>query len=462
MTTLATLNVKTLNQLCVVHADFNIWSGKTRLRPEDIKLGAGGEIPPEKLASLGNKKICEPSALNPFNSLKTACLRFLRHYGLRFMNGYAIPADKLDYVESQLETIKAQFLTERQDFLDAYEATVEKWIDDNPEFAQSIRTGRMPIDVVRERIGFEYTIYNINAVNEKSADQLSRQMDSLTSDLYSEIEKEANNFYHKYLNGRKELNTSTRATLEKLYDKIDGLSFMNASLEPLATLLKETIDGFESHKVKSRIEGAYLYQVTTVVLICADREKIHGYAEGSVTVDSVTFSGAGLLDDAPATAELLTPTQHSLMSDEETSVTASQEQAGADVSEPATVSEVSSNTPADSSSALPVDLLGDIASFFADYTVKSEQSDTVSDAVPERDAIKQEPEPEATQASTASEVNSDANLDETHVEPAHSFASDSLANLLEEMGAMPNDTSADLSGEALPVFDMDDIDDGAW
>lgn len=58
--------IKHLDSLSVVQIDFNIWSGQTRLRPEDFNLGVGGELPSEKVAQLGSKKIIDNANLNGF------------------------------------------------------------------------------------------------------------------------------------------------------------------------------------------------------------------------------------------------------------------------------------------------------------------------------------------------------------------------------------------------------------
>lgn len=468
MTTTTTLNLQTLNQLCIVHADFDIWSGKARLEASDINFGAGGEIPPEKLTSLGSKKICDPSDISRFHALKTQTRRLLSHYGLRFMNGYAIPQSKLQYVQSELDLIEQQFLIERQQFLDNYEDSVNKWVDENPDFADAIRRGIMPLNVVSERIGFKHTIYNINPVGEESAKQLSRQVDGLTNDLYAEIEAEAESFYDRYLNGVSHLNGSTKPSLEKLYDKVDGLSFMNASLDPLAKLLKETIDGFDAHKVKNRIEAPYLFQICSVVLICADKDKIHGYANGSVKVDNV-FSGAGLSDDDEMPA---VPVQSGLLAETPPAETTPPETVDAPSDVDTSVSaEVTAAKPASdpTPSGLSTDLLGDMDNFFAEFMVNSDapafpasSSNVETEPKAAVEALVEE-QPQVAETVATEEVAVEAVQEAVTVEeaPATPQHEQSLAESLAAMGAMPMefDPSA-MDGAELPVFAFED--DEEW
>lgn len=482
MTTNASLNVQTLNQLCVVHVDFNIWSAQTRLQEGDIKLGNGGEMPPAKLSSPGEKKIYDHNKLSCFHSLKTQCRRFLAHWGLRFMNGYAIPLSKLAYVQQEMDLIVGKFNDERQAFLDNYHVEFDNWLATDPEllkypdFAASIRNACMPVDVVSKRIGAKYTIYNINAVNYQSAQQLARDMDSLATDLYEEIEAEADAFYEKYINGKSYIQASTKSTLHNLFDKIDGLSFMNASLDPLANLLKQTIDAYDSHTVKKRIEGPFFYQISHVVQICADRDKIHGYADGSVSVDASLFVGAGLDDDSTTSNVSATatpaPLQHSLVSDDDAADAVSTAKSPT----PVKVTAAAAKQPA---SGLSHDLLSDMQSFFESYSETPGANDTQPEAeeTPPEEAtqvpptqpqvdVVQEPVTENIEVSAA--PASDTSVQPTtpevaqpvqKMEPKPALAMTSMAELLTDLGAMPQEYDSSFEEEAMPSFVVDEDDD---
>jgi Protein of unknown function (DUF3150) len=53
-----------LQDVVVVSLDVHIWSGRKKLRPEDLTVS--GKLPPKDLVSLGSKKIFDPRALKPF------------------------------------------------------------------------------------------------------------------------------------------------------------------------------------------------------------------------------------------------------------------------------------------------------------------------------------------------------------------------------------------------------------
>lgn len=54
----------TLRDVIVVSLNVRIWSGRKKLRPED--LTATGRLPPKELVSLGSKRLCHPDTLRPF------------------------------------------------------------------------------------------------------------------------------------------------------------------------------------------------------------------------------------------------------------------------------------------------------------------------------------------------------------------------------------------------------------
>ena len=49
-----------LDRILALNLDISLWSARTKLTEEDF---GGAELPPEDLASLGSKKICDPARL---------------------------------------------------------------------------------------------------------------------------------------------------------------------------------------------------------------------------------------------------------------------------------------------------------------------------------------------------------------------------------------------------------------
>lgn len=278
--------VKHLDNLCVVHVEQSNWSGQTRLDPKDIKLGVGGEIPSDTVFQLGSKKVCDPERLKAFTRIKSASRRLLKRHGLPFMNGWAVPVDKVDEITQDLNEMKQEFQDVKDLFLNDYDIALEEWIRDNPDHAEAIRAGALPKDVVEKRISFNYQVFMIQPVSADSnnTDSLNEKVSGLGDELIDEIVNDANRFFDSNLRGRTDCGVTTRLTLKRLRDKIDGLSFLNAAFDPLVNLLDETLAVYDNADGRN-VRSPHFYQIVASTLILGSHDKINEYANGLITLD---------------------------------------------------------------------------------------------------------------------------------------------------------------------------------
>ena len=304
-------NIKHYESLSIIMDDFDIWSGQTRLAAQDFKLGVGGEIPPEKLAQLGSKKICDPAMLRGFHRLKTQTDRLLMRYGMKFMNGYAVPIAKTNEICAKLDDISKEYEQLKQEFIKNYYTAIDSWVQENPGYEKVIRDGALPVEQIEKRIGFQYQVAMIQPIasNDTLTQSLNRKVESLGDDLITEVTETATKFYNERFVGQQRVRTSTRQTLINLRDKIDGLSFLNGSLVPLVTLLDDTIAGYAKNAIGHNIEAPFFYQVMAVVSILSHREHIEQYANGHMLVDTLAndlnskaVPGVGISQSAVADA----------------------------------------------------------------------------------------------------------------------------------------------------------------
>lgn len=283
-----TTKINHLESLCVIHADFDIWSGQTRLITEDIVIGQGGKLPSGKVAKLGSKHVCDPAALKGFQRLKTETRRLMLRHGMPFMNGFAVPVSSADGILAELDRISDEFDRLKQDFLHGYHHAVESWIQENLDDGDVIRQGVMPVGAVEKRLGFEYQVFMIQPVEDgKAIASLSKKVEGLGGDLLDEVADEATKFFSRNLSGRTECGVTTRNTLARIRDKIDGLSFLNNSFIPLVDLLDETVSGYDSNADGRVIRAPFFYQILAATLILSDRKRIEEYVNGDITVDGL-------------------------------------------------------------------------------------------------------------------------------------------------------------------------------
>lgn len=297
-----TAPVNHLQQLAILQIDFDIWSGQVKLDDPDFKLGIGGELPPKALVDLGRKYVINKIHLRPFNRLKTKARRLCLAHGMPFMNGFAIPLDKIDAISSDLDNIANEMNDLKTNFITHYNQWVSEWENENSEYAQAIRTAALPKAVVEKRIGFDYQMFQVNPVNDVQSNKLNTMAAGLADELMDEIVEEANSFFHSSLKGKESCQTNTQKTLKRLCDKVDGLSFLDSRFLSVVELLNKTISGYSG--VGKAVTGEQFYRVLSATLILSSRDKIKEYASGDIDVSDMTNSFMlGSSDDTQSYAE---------------------------------------------------------------------------------------------------------------------------------------------------------------
>lgn len=128
-------DITVLGLLAVVNLDVHIWSASKKLKPVDL---GNANLPPEELASLGSKRVCNPEELVIFKTLKARATGLLERTGIRFLGGWTVPEEKLEEIASGLATIRDDFNVAKDAFLTRYEEAVQDWIDKHPGWQEII------------------------------------------------------------------------------------------------------------------------------------------------------------------------------------------------------------------------------------------------------------------------------------------------------------------------------------
>ncbi|MBT7579061.1 MAG: DUF3150 domain-containing protein [Candidatus Marinimicrobia bacterium] len=281
-----TTSVNHLEKLAIVQTDFDIWGGKVKLDDPDIKLGIGGTLPPKSLAELGNKKIIDSKHLRPFNRLKTMARRLCLAKGMSFMNGFAVPLDEIDRISSELDEIRREMNNLKTDFMANYDKHISEWRSENTEYSEAITKGVLPAQVIEKKFGFEFTVFQVDPVNQSESQKLQNMASGLSGELMAEIVKESDDFFHKNLKGKDLCQVNTQKTLIRIRDKVEGLSFLDNRFLSIVKLLDITIKGYpDSGKV---VTGEPFYRILSAILILSSTDKINDYATGSVDLDDMT------------------------------------------------------------------------------------------------------------------------------------------------------------------------------
>ncbi|KAA1053891.1 DUF3150 domain-containing protein [Azospirillum argentinense] len=267
--------MKTLDKVDILSLGVTIWTGRKKLRAEDLNLGVGGELPSEDVASLGSKKVMNPERLNVFHKLKKQMERLLESAGIRFLSGYAIPREKTEAITQALDKIIQEFLEEKKTFLAEYDKEVEEWVAKHPNFEDALRRAIEPASVVGHRLWADYSTFRISPADKSGS--LNREVARMGNQLLAEVAQEANELYEKSVASRTEKSLSRRIAgpLKRMRDKLDGLSFLDGAVAPMVAGIDELIASFPE---KGHIEDGVYHEVVAKILILSDPDKIRSYA----------------------------------------------------------------------------------------------------------------------------------------------------------------------------------------
>lgn len=285
-------NTSLESQLVVIMLNFDIWSAQTKLEAKDLKLGLGGEIPPQHLAKLGTKTICNPEELRVFSKLKMRARRLCENYGRPFMGGYANPLFRYKEVELGLTQIQNLFEEAKTRFLHRFSEATESWIQENPEYADVIRRGMLTEAEVAKRFSFTFEMFKIEPIRSGG---LNTAISKLASGLVGDVIDDAAQFYAEKLSGRSSILSSTKPTIQGLLVKVSGLSFLDSRMKHLEKLLELALTAYRPSV--TQVSGGEFLQVMACFMILSDPEKLNDYIAGKISViDSVNFDENSLPD----------------------------------------------------------------------------------------------------------------------------------------------------------------------
>ncbi|GFM38043.1 DUF3150 domain-containing protein [Desulfovibrio psychrotolerans] len=273
-------DITVLDSLVAVHLTVNIWTARRKLVPSDFNTT---NLPPEELASLGSKRICNPADLRVFGTLKSRATTLLDRNGVRFLGGWALPEDRIAEVQTELEGIATEFLREKDAFLDRYDDAIRDWIRTNPGWESIIANSIVSADYVRSRFGFAWQMFKVQtpAVRDDSPESivntgLEDVVTGLGQTLFGEIAKAATDTWHKSFVGKTEVTRKALSPLRTMYRKLTCLSFVEPRVSPVADLLQTA---FSAVGRKGHIMGPTLLMLQGLVSLLRDPEALLEHAQ---------------------------------------------------------------------------------------------------------------------------------------------------------------------------------------
>lgn len=236
-----------LNQIVVIMLNISLWSGRKKLRPEDLAANGieADKLPPGTLASLGTKRIIAPEALNPFTALKKEAERICLAKGVRFLGGFAIPKENIDGLVEELKEIKQRFQETKEKLLSDYDKEIAKWIAENPpEWASVIRAAIEPVSTIDQAMHFNFAPVVVGSPEGMEDDNagLDEETDGLLGQLFHEIRMQAKTAFEASFVGRKEVTRKALRPIMSMRDKLQGLSFLDPEIAEAIQGIDQVMD----------------------------------------------------------------------------------------------------------------------------------------------------------------------------------------------------------------------------
>ena len=231
-----------LKSILAVNLDVNIWSARRKLQPGDF---VHSELPPEKLASLGSKRICNPSDLKVFSTLKARAVSVLDKSGVRFLGGWAIPEAKAAEIVNGLDLIAEEFKHAKDKFMKNYDQAVQNWIKENPGWEKIIATSVVNADYVASRIAFNWQVFKVvNPTGRKKAlleTGLQSEVSNLGGTLFDEVARTAQEAFKRSFSGKSMITRKALSPLKGIQQKLADLSFIEPKVAPVVSLIENAI-----------------------------------------------------------------------------------------------------------------------------------------------------------------------------------------------------------------------------
>jgi len=271
-----TTDIQAIDHLVVVNLDIHIWTARKKLVPLDL---GGADLPPEDLASLGSKRVCNPEDLRSFSTLKARAVNVLERNGIRFLGGWAVPDTRINDIMRELSVIRDEFNAAKESFLQRYEQSVQDWIAKHPQWGSIIAGSTVSEEYVRSRLAFRWQVFQVvqpgTVDPAQNLDNLKDDIDRLGYTLFDEVAKVAGEAWHRCYAGKTEITRKALSPLKSIYDKLMGLTFVEPRVAPVAELLDTA---FRSIPKRGAISGSILIMLQGLVSLLQNPQALmeHG------------------------------------------------------------------------------------------------------------------------------------------------------------------------------------------
>lgn len=214
-----------INSYSIINTNISLWTGKAKLKAEDLPEHVVRDMPPAELISLGSKSLIDPKLLSPMATIKTAVHRFMTLWGVKFLGGFMIDVSHIDYVNRELRKFQKQFEGKVSQLELAYDTATQEWCDQHPEWAAMIREALPTAQAIASKFKFDWCVYTINPQDINTEEQIKHVADAGISEMAELI---ADVCERSFPAGRTSpITKRTLGALDSIAEKAKHLSFLH-------------------------------------------------------------------------------------------------------------------------------------------------------------------------------------------------------------------------------------------
>ena len=259
------MGMELLEHTVVVHLDINIWSGRAKLRREDIPNA--DNLPPEALASLGSKKLIDPALLKTFNTIRARAFTMLDKAGVRFIGSWIIHDSKLAEVEQNLLDYRNEFDRAAYEFVNTYELNTESWLRQFPEWASVVRPVLPDVAAMRGKFGFRWQTFKVMPSLTSSGDGLQESIAGLPETALAEVVEMVKDIYTETFEGRETVTKKAVRPVRTLIAKLDAVSYISPVLYNTKQAVENAASWLESNVSDERVVRQFKHFLCSLMTV---------------------------------------------------------------------------------------------------------------------------------------------------------------------------------------------------
>lgn len=232
-----TTDTTIFDQFVLVDIDFSSYSGLISLERTSLHKSSL----PKDLASSGELKLVAPDTLKRFGTYRAAARNLCLKYGTKYLSCYAVPVSKWQETKTALAELIQKFEDEAREFVAAYPRLVQEWANQHPNEAEAIMKSSHTQEWLTGRFKAQYGASFLQPAPGMEEETIAG-VKGMVENILGDIALAARQALRGHEKGSEITRRMVTGTLNNICEKLEALSFVDTSLQPIADAIKDHVD----------------------------------------------------------------------------------------------------------------------------------------------------------------------------------------------------------------------------